>query len=118
VEQWWTHNGKLVKVDGVPDEYGFITEVKWAGPATPGGFNRSTYNPLHADTVFNESTTIDQVQRLLGLKPWVAGVSGMRFRAQVAPRSIERSAGTGSRRSWKAVHFRSITFLSEGEADA
>jgi hypothetical protein len=66
VEQWWKHNGGLIKVDGGPDEYGFITEAKWAGPATPGGWNGSRYNPLVEDTVFNESTAIDQAQRLLG----------------------------------------------------
>ncbi|MGW6356549.1 DNRLRE domain-containing protein [Streptomyces sp. NPDC055092] len=78
VEQWWQHNGRLVKVDGGPDQYGFITEAKWAGPATPGGYNRSRYNPLHADTVFSESTTVDQAQRLLGLNNALGG-SGVRY---------------------------------------
>ncbi|MGW1086976.1 DNRLRE domain-containing protein [Streptomyces sp. NPDC002596] len=78
VEQWWQHNGRLVKVDGGPDQYGFITEAKFAGPSTPGGFNRSVYNPLHANTVFNESTTIDQVQRLMGLNNALGG-RGVRY---------------------------------------
>ncbi|MEU1894836.1 DNRLRE domain-containing protein [Streptomyces pristinaespiralis] len=78
VEQWWQHNGRLVKVDGGPDQYGFITEAKFAGPSTPGGFNGSIYNPLHAKTVFNESTAIDQAQRLLGLNNALGG-KGVRY---------------------------------------
>jgi RHS repeat-associated protein len=78
VEQWWTHNGRTIKVDGGPDQYGFITEAKFAGPSTPGGFNGSIYNPLHANTVFKESTVVDQAQRLLGLNNALGG-KGVRY---------------------------------------
>lgn len=77
MEQWWKHNGELIKVDGGPDEFGYITEAKWTGPSTPGGF-RSKYNPLHADTVFDESVTVNQAQRLLGLNAALGG-KGVRY---------------------------------------
>jgi Pretoxin HINT domain len=77
-EQWWMQNGSLTKVDGGPDANGFITEAKWAGNDSPTGWSSSRYNPLNPRTVFNESTTVNQAQRLLDLNGALGG-SGVRY---------------------------------------
>ncbi|MFD4602086.1 LamG-like jellyroll fold domain-containing protein [Streptomyces sp. NPDC058464] len=77
-EQWWEHDGALTKVDGGPDENGFITEAKWTGNDYPSAWSRSRYNPSHPETVFNESTTVDQARRLLNLNSALGG-SGVRY---------------------------------------
>ncbi|WP_329576548.1 LamG domain-containing protein [Kitasatospora sp. NBC_01250] len=77
-EQWWQHNGQLIKVDGGPDADGFITEAKWTGNDHPNAWGKSLYNPSHSRTVFNEDTTVDQARRLLGLNSALGG-SGVRY---------------------------------------